>query len=286
MPNNPEKPGNDNGNDPRDTPAPIIYGEEIDDISCRTEFVDGIGRNLCNAQEANVPKKYKGELLYLLFPDTQWSEGEAVEEIIRAQEFYAKYCIFLNFTAATVSAQARQRMKSMYDEWKADFEAHVFPHGTTLSESEKQDTLNNTTINNDFFTRMNRMMIATQNSAGAGKKKGLVVFVDQYIANTGRPNRGSANHSKYFQIGLSYPDKDSPHILSHELIHLLGKRNRRRGGAVTWSHNSPCTDTAMSIALPRRWTDPFDWSGRLLEAAEYEEIQTNRGGRKILSEVR
>ena len=286
MPEDPNPKNDKDGDDPRDKPRPIVYGEEIEKAACNHDFVDGIGSQRCDPRPENIGRRYRGELSYLLFPDTQWTEEEAVREIRRAQEFYAEYCIFLNFSPASVSDKARRRLKSAYDEWKTDFENHVFPHGTTLSEAEKGERLNNATIPRGLFDRMNNLMIVTQNDAGAGKSKGLVVFVDQYIAQTGRPSRGSANHAQYFQIGLSYPDSRSPHVLSHELVHLLGKVSRKRGGSVTWSHNSPCTDKAMSIALPRRWTQPFNWSGRYLEGTEYFEIIGNRGGKKILKKIR
>ena len=276
---------------PKNTLKPEVYhNKEIKKEVCNYKFVSRIIHNDCDPQplKKGITRKYKGELLYLLFPGTTWTETQTVREIRRSQGLFSKYCIFLNFKEAKINSKKKRELEEWYSNWMRRFEFHLFrTHNPKLTKAEKEIRVKNGTVPKGLFTEFNKKMLEVQGLSRAGRRKGLVIFIDQYIAETGRLSRASANHKHIFQIGISKPDSNVPHILSHELIHLLGKRRMNMGGYITWDHKSNCPK-ALSRAPIRKWyqTNGISFAGRFLEVAEYREIIINRGAKKLLKRIR
>jgi hypothetical protein len=105
----------------------------------------------------------------------------------------------------------------------------------------------------------------------------LIVWMDYYIGQSDhRDTLCSSNQHEFAQIGMDWLDRGSPYMLSHELIHALGKRGPGTPGHVTWGHDSPCQNALSTVT--RRIGQTQDLSGRFLEFDELQEIVTNRGG--------
>ena len=97
----PEEPIEEEGDDPRDTPKPKIYGEEIDPHNCEPEFIV-TPRPKCETQKIPVPA-FRGDFCYFIFPGSPWEKVSPVGKLIEAQAFFEKYCMYFNFVEKTLS---------------------------------------------------------------------------------------------------------------------------------------------------------------------------------------
>lgn len=256
------------GDDPRDTPPPVIYGEEIDESACDPIFVNGIGANDCDPKGVDIPATCEGEITGFIFPGSQWmgDVGGAVKEINRTFEFYAKYCINLRLNQLNLGEPQLRNMQHWYENWYARVvqavggEAHI---GSTTIPTQ---------LTREFLGAMAKL----QRLARRRGARLLVVFIDEYITDH-RPTLVSGVRRNFQQIGINWIDRGSPYILAHELVHALGKPARNRPGPVTWAHNSPCQNAITTIQRTNS-RSTIDLSNRFLEVAEFQEITTNRGG--------
>lgn len=276
----PDEQEEDDGQDPRDTPPPTIHGEEIDDTPCPSQFVRGITNNDCDPKEIPLDDKYIGEFCYLVFPESKWSynQGAVNEELWRARKFFEKYCIYLNFKKIQLSPRNNRNMVRWYNNW----------YGRLVNQVGGASHIGTTTIDSGLVTEFTNFV--TDRKKGLEKLrrrnrcKCLILFSDLYLSKTPRLTLGSANYESVHQIGITKNDMNSPDILSHELVHALGKSAPNTSGVITWDHNSPCQN-AITTVQRDRWPGTIDLSGRFLEKAEYDEIIQNRGGVRILTKI-
>lgn len=252
--------------DPHDEAPPIIYGEEIPS-PCNPRFVRGIAANDCTIRGVAVPWTCNATITGFIWPGSRWMNnvGGAIAEINRAFEFYARYCIFLRLDQLVLKRETLRKMQRFYAQW---YPAVVQAVGGV-------DHLGSTTIPTDLIDAFRGSLFNLQAAAHKKGVKLLVVFMDEYITDH-RPSLVTGTRRDVQQIGVNWIDRQSPHILAHELGHAFGK-SANGVGPVTWFHNSICHESIMHV--PR--TDerlPGDWSNRVIDEAEYREIVAHRGG--------
>ena len=220
-----------------------------------------------------------GEVLYYIWPGSKWrkAEGKAKDEMDKAKAWFEKYCIYLTFKPLRRSKKVERKMVRYYNKWYRQIEHLIKARAT---------------IQSDHINEFRWMMDALQRVA-LRKGKLLVVFIDEYItvwrptlvsANALSRWRPNPNQDKkpvmgYQQIGINWIDSETPYILTHELIHALGKSAPGEPGKITWGHYQNC-DKAMSQMYrqnPRRRYTRLS-EDDCLGKTEYEEILQNKGG--------
>ncbi|MGI9482024.1 MAG: hypothetical protein ACR2OR_06675, partial [Hyphomicrobiales bacterium] len=267
---NKEKDKKEIENDPRDTPPPVIYGEEIDD-PCNPVFVNGIGANDCDPKGVDIRSTCRGTMTGFIFPGSRWTNnvGGAIAEINRSIEFFSQYCINLDLNQLNLKAAELAKMEAWYTSWYRRVIRHVG------GANRLGRTSISTALNNEFLGAM----AGVQKLAHKRGVRLLVIFIDEYITDN-RATLVSGVRKNFQQIGINWIDRNSPYILAHELVHALGKSAHNQPGRVTWSHNSPCQN-ALTTIQRRNARRPINLSNRFLEIAEHREIVRNRGGRVL-----
>ena len=297
-------PEDGDGDDPRDTPKPIIYGEEIENELCTQEFIV-LPKPKCKLQKIEIPDIYRGNICYLVFPGSQWEKNSPVSKIIEAQEFYAKYCIYLNFEEIVLSPKNKKKYKKWYKQWSEQLRNKIFPKGH-VNELKKKikaknlgiskedleikteeaitEKLKDISIPEGFYTPFYKTMEGLQKAA---KKKGcnktLVVFIDEYICRNPKPTRVSATQLHFNQTGITFLDNGSKNILAHELAHLLGKKpSNGRGSQITWEHNK-CTNAVLHTSRGK-WWQSYNFAD-YLSFDEYKIMVKNKAGVKLIKKI-
>ena len=289
----------DDGDDPRDAPKPIIYGEEIDDNTCSPEFIVTPPPE-CKLEKKEIPDIYKGKICYIVFPGSQWEKNSPVPKIIEAQKFYEKYCIYLNFEEIDLTPKQKKKYKKWYEKWHLKLRNRHFPKGHIRKwkkdmkkkypdlteeeienriEEEIKEKLRTITIPRGLWIDFYNTMYGMQKAASKkGCKKTLVIFIDEYICRNPKPTRTSATQLKFNQVGIEFIDNASNNILSHELAHLLGKNPiDGRGSQITWEHNK-CTNAVLhTIREDRRKSYNF---ADYLSYEEYKIMIKHKAGIK------
>jgi hypothetical protein len=257
---------------PRDGYGKRGPGEEIsDDPQCTPLFVQGIpSARSCDPRQGTVKRVFDGELLVILFPESQWEGNDqmAVAEVDRTIAYYASYCIFLTPRQIRIADAAKaQTAASWYRGWYA----------RVVQSIGGEDKLGRTTIRQDLVDDFVNSMRNLQKLAG---RRLLVVFIDEYAADH-RASLVSANMSAFLQVGINFVDRGSPYILAHEFVHALGKQRVDRPGKFTWDHKSACPN-ALSTIDRQNTRRTINLANRYLDAVEYEEISKNRGAGRVL----
>ncbi len=258
--------------DPRDTPPPVIYGEEIDN-PCNPVYVDGVpSANNCDPHRLDVSSTCTGTVTGFIFPGSRWDNrrgiGAAIEEINRSFAFFAQYCILLDLDQLTLNPRELRMLRAWYRDW---YRRRLLPAVGGASH------LGTTTIPTEVIDEYRGAMGDLQERATGLDVKLLVIFCDEYI-NNHRPSLGSSNRSDAHQIGITWIDRRSPYILAHELVHAFGKSAPDAPGDVTWDHKSACPRAITTIARTAGSRRPIDLSNRFLDIKEDVEIRNNRGG--------
>jgi len=293
------------GDDPRDTPRPKIYGEEIDDSLCTSKFVVTPPPD-CEVKELSPPNSYRGKICYIVFPGSEWETNSPVPKIIEAQEFFEKYCIFLNFEERTLSPDLEEKFSKAYKKWKKGIRDYRFkprqirdlrktirqknpnfsPDEIEARVEERiEEILREMSLpksaHRSFFKAMKDLQKAVLRHNGC--KETLVVFIDEYVCRNPKPTRISACQKVFNQIGITYPDNASHNILAHELVHLLGKNaTDGTGPKITWEH-SKCT-TAVLHTTRSKWWKSYDFA-EYLSYEEYMAIIKYRAGIGLITKI-
>lgn len=301
---NPDRAGDD-GDDPRDGPKPKMYGEEIDDSLCNSEFVVTPPQG-CEVRELVPPDSYRGKICYVIFPGSEWETNSPVPKIIEAQEFFEKYCIFLNFEERVLTDDQKNRFRKAYKNWKQAIRDYRFKPGhiRNLRKTIKQQNpgLSDAEIDTKVEERIEEILrdlslpksahrsflsamwdLQKAVSGGGGCKETLVVFIDEYICQNPKPTRVSASQQKFNQIGITFPDIASDNILAHELVHLLGKNaTDGTGSKITWEHNK-CPNVVLHTTRGK-WWQSYDFAEHL-SYKEYMVIIKNRAGVDLITKI-
>jgi hypothetical protein len=258
----------DGGDDPRDEPPPVIYGEEIKS-GCSPIFVDGIRNNDCDPRGRDTNVSLSGTITGFIWPGSRWlgAVRDAVAEINRSFEFFASVCINLRLEQLRVEEAKLRQMRAWFRIWYAQ----------VVDAVGGEDHLGPTTIPTGLVDAFRGTMANFQESAQEAGAKLLVIFIDEYVTDY-RPSLGSANRRNGHQIGINWVDHGSRYILAHELVHAFGKSNANTPGPKTWAHECECPRALTRITRAPADRTPVNLSGRLLDVSEYEEIVTNRGG--------
>ncbi len=260
------------GDDPKDTPPPVIYGEEIDN-PCDPRYVDGIpSANNCDPHSLPVVSTCTATITGLIFPGSKWDNRRgirtAITEINRTFEYFAKYCIFLKLNQLNLSNRERRMLRAWYREW---YRRKLLPAVGGASH------LGTTTIPTDVIDEYRGAMWDLQEKAVLNGVRLLVIFCDEYI-NDYRPSLGSSNRRDVYQVGITWIDHESPYILAHELVHAFGKTAPGTPGAVTWDHKSACPLALTTVGRTAGSRAPIDLSGRFLDIKEDAEMRANGEG--------
>jgi len=244
------------GDDPRDTPPPTIYGEEIEDWPrCEGDFL----KPNCKDKK-KIVNKYLGTICFLIMPGSQWTQQSVYQELISAQNFYKGYCIYLNFKPAIVSDKMKNHLRQINEQ---------------ASDVKKAKP---------FIGAMEDLQKKAKMQTGRTKKgkpikkrcKALIVFGDHYYALTPRVDKTTANQKKIYQIGIQYEDAGKDSIVSHELGHMLGKSSPSGVQSQTWNHKSICKNSIMFVSPTKN-----SYSGNKLELPDYYQIKKSPLLKKI-----
>lgn len=254
--------------DPRDEPPPVIYGEEIEG-GCAPLFVRGIGETECDPRGYDLSSTCNGTITGFIFPGSRWERrvGDAIAEINRAFEFYARVCVHLRLDQLRLSRTNLRMLRAWYRQW----------HPRVVQAVGGAGHLGTTTIPTDLVDEFRGAMADLHVHAHDAGARLLVIFMDEYITDH-RPSLGSGCRRDRQQIGIDWVDHGSHYILAHELVHAFGKPEPGTPGAVTWSHDSICQNALTTVARTMETRrDPIDLSNRFLDLAEYNEIVANLG---------
>ncbi len=295
--------GNDDDEDPRDTPKPHVYGEEIDGkVRCIPEFI--VPANPCRFDTKPV-NSYMGKICYIVFPGSKWETTSPVPKIREAQELYASYCIYLNFEEKKVSRKVKRKMELWYKIWLDSLRNSIIPKGHEKGirkeikaknpnftqqeldeavEKRIESKLYSSTMPDSLHEDFRQKMLGLQQTCYRGCKGTLVVFMDQYICKNPRPTRVSACQRDFNQIGIVFLDNGSKNILAHELVHLLGKEKPDIPGGVTWGHHEICREE-VNYCTRGKWWNTYQF-GDYLTYENYFEIIKNKAGVKLFKRIK
>lgn len=247
------------------------------ETKCIADFVDGTNQTNpdCDPKKETLDNRCTGKLYKLIYPGSQYDNAAgrklADEELKRATDFYAKYCIDLTVEEITLPDKVATGLKNAYAAWFAD----------VISNIGSKDKLGKASIPGGDRDNFHRIANTIQKHAqDEVKPKGLklvVVFMDEFIGGSdGRDTLVSSTQEGIMQIGINWIDSGSKYILAHELIHALGKSGAATVGAFTWPHKSKCPGKALSHIERTDSRVTVDLSDRFLDIQEYLEIGTNR----------
>lgn len=259
-------------NDLFDEDEPNFFDEGA--FSCEPLFVNWIFDKDCIPKTRKITKCCKGKICALIFPGSNWENNVdlAINEIRRAQRFYAQYCIDLTFQQARIT---NRRLVSRLNRWYNNWYSQV------VQAIGGEDKLGTTTIPPNLLRQYLSMMRNIQRAVRGCKL--LIVFVDEYVGFTPRMSLVSSNQERFQQIGINWVDSGSHNILSHELIHALGKPSPAGKGQYTWVHQSNCSNSLSKVTRSSsRVIENFE--RKYLDIAEYLEIINNKGGNVISCE--
>ena len=247
------------------------------ETKCIADFVDGtnLSNPDCDPKKKTLDNRCTGKLYKLIYPGSQYDNAAgrklADEELKRATDFYAKYCIDLTVEEITLPAKVAAGFKNSYAAWFADL----------ISDIGGKDKLGKTSIPAGDCANFRKIADTIQKHAqDEVKPKGLklvIVFMDEYIGGSdGRDTLVSSTQQDIMQIGINWIDSGSKYILAHELIHALGKSGAAAVGTITWPHESKCPGKALSHVERTDSRVTIDLSNRFLDIQEYLEIGANR----------
>lgn len=243
--------------------------------ACTSNFCYGVpkfpaypkpGFKTCDPPAEAVKRKGCTTINYIYAPGSVWErDGDARRELSRAQAWFAKYCIYLTFQHVPVTDQ---KFRAVFMKHYADFQARYPKQVNTAGMQE-------------FYQKF----IIPLYKLGGGGNQTVVMFFDRYVfysnervnsqgVFTGRSVESSGTHLALNAIGIHKGDKDDPYIVTHELIHALGKKGGNPG-TYSWNHDSSCKN-AMSLVARGSISDPLGLTGsHLLDLAEYVDIHNS-----------
>jgi hypothetical protein len=247
------------------------------ETKCTADFVNGTNHANpdCDPKKKTLDNRCTGKLYKLIYPGSQYDNAAgrklADDELKRATDFYAQYCIDLTVEEITLPDKVATGLKNAYAAWLAD----------VINDIGGKDKLGKTSIpsgdRDNFHKIANTIQKHAQDEVKPKGLKLVIVFMDEYIGGSdGRDTLVSSTQEDIMQIGINWIDSGSKYILAHELIHALGKAGAASVGKVTWPHSSNCPGKALSRIERTDSRATIDLSDRVLDVQEYLEIGTNR----------
>lgn len=240
--------------------------------TCDAEFVsgrrdrnwyrnNGFGEKLACPQTRTIAVRERQSIrIYWAIAGDQWTEDEAREKIDVAQRWFSRYCISLRVEPVTLQAGESARFT------------------TALATADSQGRADYRNAIGSVYRHL------WENRMSRRSRFLLILFVNPFrevVYDTAVVNV-SGNFSDIPVILVTSADKTSPHIVTHELIHGLGKGTvRGESGepptAIPWVGESPDRDntwheggcdiemgnasrTNPSEPMNKSDTSPMDWA--------------------------
>lgn len=272
-----EEGGNNNEEHPIEWPGldpPAITN------SCTHRVTNGI-----NGQDCDVPFSTRAsrcsEIHYVVEPGSVWTTAAGqraiADELQRCQAWWARYCIYLTFTPITLPAADRAKLRQDSFVWR-----QAYPRDTNASTGQFHDLTYwlygecrssvRRAARRNFKVVMFFERCASWRSGGAGQQG----HNRNQLVRPSRATPGSATVIGRDAIIIHGVEVRSQHIVTHELIHQLGRPagNPFAQAQASWNHRSACQNS-MSTA-PARGMVPFSFEdSRLLDIVEYTEIRNS-----------
>ena len=262
----------DDGDDPRDAPPPIIFGEVIEGETCREEFFTsrqlqkwyrshswtGPLASCSNARPKNLQESVSIPIYYVVLSNN-WTNDLASSKMEEAKSWFEKYCVKLQTIPVIIPGRTKRRLIRELARKNQGWKKYTPEVGKTYKH-----------LWDNYMQKPKRFL--------------LILFVDRFtsVKYNGRVNRVAGNFSKVPVILIPHdPDIQSTHIVTHELIHGLGKKFKG-GNPVktdpfvtsqknTWDEgacqNEMGNSNRANVAAPLRKTDDD-----LIDYASYWEM--------------
>jgi len=218
--------------------------------------------------EAEVTCKCTARIAWYRIPKTAWKDDEVKAQIDESTNWFAKYCIALEFEELTVDPalekkKTKHKMADLIDKYHGIVSGIPDQQGKIAKED---DCL---AAEHEVQLMYQHLMLLKEEEQKAAGKRGLdpldaytVLFLDEWYNNSSecglgmRPDRVSANSQSEFLIGMTRFDRSSRNMLTHELTHAL-----RRQGRVRHS-NKRCFDAFIKTnqvtdTRERSWEDHY-----------------------------
>jgi hypothetical protein len=239
---------------------------------CTHRATNGINGAECDVGFA-AKRNLCCEIHYVVQPGSVWETpaGQAAlgAELRRCQAWWARYCIYLAFRPVTLPAPDRARLARDCLIWNQTYprdnnDATTAFHSLTYwlyGECRRAARARRVIM---FFDRCLSWRSGTRGKQGHNNND---------LVGVGRATPGSATIIGRDAIIIHGVEVRSQHVVTHELIHLLGRpaRDPFQQSQTTWNHTSQCQES-MSTA-PARGLAPFVFGDdRLLDVAEYPEV--------------
>ncbi len=251
-------------------------------------FVEGTGgANKCTPHPISTTSRCSITIYKFIFPgsdyDSATGKQSAASQVKDAKDFFADYCIDLTDQEWTLNAadEKKLKLKERYEAWYADVLANEMGGDKTR--------LGKNSITGAHRSAFKELIGALQTHLEGNVKPAgttpLIVFMNEYIGGSDfRDTLVSSSQESIDQAGINSIDQGSPHMLTHELIHLLGKPAAGATGGITWGHNSICANAVSRVTrTDARATE--DLSNRYLDIEEYKEIVKNKAAGKLKCET-
>jgi hypothetical protein len=239
---------------------------------CTHRATNGINGSECDV-EFRTGRRLCSEIHFVVQPGSIWETQDgrqALEaELRRSQAWWARYCIYLAFRPVTLPAEERNKLQR---------------ECLLIDQNFPRD-------NNDATASFHALTYWLYGACRrAARARRVVMFFDRCLSwragqqgnqghnltdlvGTSRATPGSATIIGRDAIIVHKVELTSRHIVTHELIHLLGRplSDPFQQSQTTWNHTSACQES-MSTA-PARGLAPFSFEdSRRLDVAEYPEI--------------
>jgi hypothetical protein len=247
----------------RENPLVLTYQR----LNPMVYVVQGTGRaNRCEPHFAEVTQRCSATMRWHIFQGSDYDSAagrqKAATRISETKEFFKDYCIDLEVEEFTIAPDKAKGLKDRFDKW---YDAVL---NNEMGGKKERFSKNSVTKE-----RINQFggIIGEAQSYLEKPETPLILFMNEYIGGSdGRDTLVSSTQESIQQVGINAVDMDSPHILTHELIHLLGKTGPAAKGA-NWEHNSVC-ENAVSRVTRTDSRVTVDFSRRYLDLAEYNAI--------------
>ena len=239
---------------------------------CDYRATNGINGSDCDVA-FSTDRRLCCDLHYVVEPGSVWETERGRRaldaELRRCQAWWAHYCIYLAFRAVSLPARDRAKLQRNCLAWK-----QAYPRDSEDATRE--------------FHALTYWLYGVCNRVARAKR--TVMFFDRCLSwRSG--SQGTQGHNNTDLVGVSRAtpgsatvigrdaiiihgvEVGSAHVVTHELIHLLGRSANApfAQSQTTWNHNSACQES-MSTA-PARGLAAFVFEdSRLLDVAEYPEI--------------
>lgn len=196
------------------------------------DFIDDYGKRV--VRNFVTPCEFRARVYWARIPGTLWTDAQAKARLAEAKQWYAKYCITLDFQEI-VLPDPRRAPQAPYAKEVAGYLAQIAALAA-LGNQRREPTLKRVQRAFDALdVAVRNTVIPRKKKRGRGfvkttpyRKALFVWFFDTWFATsgTGRTNQVSANMNARFTVGIWNIDINGINIVTHELNHAL----RRPGG--------------------------------------------------------